>query len=181
MLRKAMKVSFIAVFSAMASVLEVFPLDLPFPLFPKLTFDPTGIPLTLAQYMFGLTISIPSTIITGIVIALPRIFKPPNPIGGFFKVCAETSTLIGIFLTKRFWKNSMYRLILSIIGGSFLRTIVMTIINLIFLPIFYGIPEKIVLNILWLIAVFNIIQAIINIVFADILYRALEKRKVFSL
>ena len=60
---KSLKVSVTALFAAFAAILEILPLDLRFPLYEKLTLDPTGIPLALALYMFGIDVASIATII----------------------------------------------------------------------------------------------------------------------
>jgi len=175
---KSLKVSITALFAALAAILEILPLDLSFPLYEKLTLDPTGIPLALALYMFGIDVASVATIITGLVIALPRPpFKGPNPIGAFFKCLAELSTLLGMQVSKRFWRGRIRTLLSSLIIGVIVRAVVMTIACIILLPLVYGVPQTIVLRVLApIIAVFNLIQGTLNIVVAYLLYESIKKR-----
>ncbi|MCD6563440.1 MAG: hypothetical protein J7K23_05940 [Thermoproteales archaeon] len=180
---KAKKLTLTAIFSAMAISLEILPIDIPFPMFSKLTIDITGVPLLLALYIIDLPSSIITTVTTGIIIALPRPpFKPSNPYGAFFKTLAELSTIIGVWMIKKLWKKDNKKFfIYSFLNGSFIRTIVMCIANYIFLPIFYGVPVKIVISILPIIALFNIVQTLVNILLAYLSYKAIKKRLSISI
>ncbi len=172
------KLSLTAILTASAVILEILPIDIPFPLFSKLTIDITGVPLLLVLYLADLKSSIAATIFTGIAIALPRPpFKPPNPYGAFFKAIAEISTILGVWLFRKYWKNSEKSMVtLSFTGGSILRMIVMMIANYIFLPLFYGLPPRIVISIIPVVGIFNIVQAFINIILAYLVYRAIKRR-----
>ncbi len=172
------EIALTAVYAALATILEFLPIDVPFPLFPKLTIDITGVPLLLALYTVGLRSSTAATVITGVVIALPRPpFKGPNPYGAFFKASAELATIVGIYFLKRYWKGKESRMLyLSIIGGSASRSAIMAVVNYVFLPVFYSLPMGIVISIIPITIVFNVIQAVINIVVAYFVLVALRKR-----
>lgn len=175
---KSLKVSVTALFAGLAAILEILPLDLNFPLYEKLTLDPTGIPLALAFYMFGIDVASVATLITGLVIALPRPpFKGPNPIGALFKCLAELSTLLGMYISKRYWKSRFRTLLFSLILGVTSRVSIMTIACIILLPLIYGLPQTLVLNTLApIVTVFNVVQGTLNIVSAYLLYESVKKR-----
>lgn len=175
MKNKSLKIAGTAIFSAMGVAMEFLPLDIPFPLFTKLTLDPTGIPLALAFFIFGFNVASIATFITALSIALPRP-KGPNIPGAFFKGLAEFSTILGISISKRFWKNEMLMAISSSIFGVLVRITTMCITCLIFLPLFYGMPQIVVLKIIPIIAIFNLIQGLLNILVALSLYKAIKKR-----
>ena len=179
---RSLKISVTALFAAFASILEILPLDLRFPLYEKVTLDPTGIPLTLALYMFGIDVASVATIVTGLVISLPRPpFKGPNPIGAFFKSLAELSTLLGIYASRRLWKSKLSTLLWSLVTGVTTRAIVMTTACIALLPLFYGVPQHIVFKIAPIIAVFNLVQGTLNIVIGYLLYEPIKKRVYSSL
>ena len=164
-----------ALMASIAVVLEILPLDIPFPLYQRVTLDPTGIPLMFALYYYGLSSSVIATLVTGLSIALPRPpFRRANPTGAFFKTFAELSTILGVFLILKFTKKG--NRLLENISGAFFRLAVMTVVNYVFLPFFYGLSTKIVLKILPYLAIFNAVQAILNIVSAQILFEAVKKR-----
>ncbi|RLE62962.1 MAG: hypothetical protein DRJ38_08675 [Thermoprotei archaeon] len=158
----------------MAAVLEILPIDIPFYKF--LTIDITGVPLLLALYIFGLPSAVSSTLIASFVIALPRPpFKGPNPYGAFFKGLAELSTIAGVYLSRRFWKDTKWFILSSFIFGSIIRAIVMCMANYTITPVLYGMPYSYILAIMPIIAIFNIIQTAVNVVLAVPIY---EKIKV---
>lgn len=171
-------ISLTIIFTSTALILEILPLDIPFPLFSKLTLDVTGVPLLLTFYLVDLPSTIVAVLFIGLAIALPRPpFRPPNPYGGFFKVVAELSTILGIWLTKRFWKGSRMRFLsLSIVGGSISRVVIMSFVNYVFLPLFYGLPRSIVLKIIPVVAVFNLIQSVVNVVLAYVCLESVKER-----
>jgi len=174
---RSLKVAATALFAAMAAVLEILPLDLAFPLYEKLTLDPTGIPLMLALYLFGFDVAAPAALITGIVIALPRPpFRGPNPVGAFFKSLAEISTLAGVCASRRLWRGKWLTLLASLSLGVAARAIVMTAACIALLPLFYCIPLTMVIGLGPVVAVFNVIQGSLNIVAGYLLYEALGKR-----
>jgi len=175
---KTMKITLTVVFAALAIVLEILPIDIPFPIYPKLTIDITGLPLLLTLYLVDLQSATIATIITGIAIALPRPpFKVANPYGAFFKSTAELSTLIGVWITRRFWDSSEKKMVAcSLVGGLTARSIAMSVITYIFLPIFYSLPQEVAFSLIPVVIAFNVVQATINIMLAYIVLKAVEKR-----
>ena len=174
---RSLKVAATALFAAMAAVLEILPLDLAFPLYEKLTLDPTGIPLVLALYLFGFDVAAPAALITGVVIALPRPpFRRPNPVGAFFKSLAEISTLAGVRASRRLWRGRWLTLVTSLSLGVAVRAVVMTAACTAMLPLFYGIPLSVAVRLAPVVAVFNVIQGSLNVIAGFLLYDALGRR-----
>ena len=176
---KAREITGASLLAALAAAMEILPLDVPFPPLRFLTFDPTGIPLTLALYMYGLPSSLVSTLIAAFIISLPRPpFKPANPIGGFFKGLAEASTLLGIWLAVKISKKKSLPLALT--SGLALRVIVMNVANYLLLPVLYGILIDVVVSLIPPISVFNAIQGGINILASYYFYKAVKKVYTFE-
>lgn len=152
----------IAVSSALgglAAVFEALPFDVPFPPYPRITFDPSGIPIVLSLLMTGFIPSVYTTLI-----GASMIFYRGNIFGGIFKIIAELSTLVGL---QALIKKKIY---LSSISSLATRITIMTVANYFLLPLFYGLPLKIVVPLLPLIAIFNLIQGALNIGIAYIIY-----------
>lgn len=171
---RSRQISGTVILGAMAAVLEILPIDIPFYKF--LTIDVTGVPPLLALYIFGMPSAISSTLIASFVIALPRPpFKGPNPYGAFFKGLAELSTIAGVYLSRRFWKDTRWFLISSFLLGSLVRVVVMCVANYTITPVLYGLPYSYILAIIPIIAVFNVIQTAVNVFLAVPIY---EKIKV---
>ncbi len=176
---KAREIAGASLLAALAAATEILPLDVPFPPLRFLTFDPTGIPLTLALYMYGLPSSLISTFIAAFIISLPRPpFKSANPIGGFFKGLAEASTLLGIWLAVKLFKKKS--LLLALTSGLSVRVIVMDIANYILLPVLYGIHINATISLIPLISIFNAIQGGINILMGYYFYKAVKKVYTFE-
>jgi len=163
-----------AVLASLAAACELLPLDLPFPLFPKLTLDPTGIPLVLALLLYGPESGFTATIIASATIALPRLGKPPNPYGAVFKGLAELATLLGAYLSLNLKWGS--ELALMLLLASLSRIAVMSAANLLLLPLFYGLDPAVVVKLLPVIAVFNLTQALVNVLVAYRVFRAVASR-----
>ncbi|MHA1409887.1 MAG: hypothetical protein ACTSQY_06220 [Candidatus Odinarchaeia archaeon] len=158
------KVAIIAVMGAIVGILEIFPIpfltDIPFPPFPKLTFDITGVPIIITYLLIGFMPALSVIAMMGVFIGYRNIF------GSIFKVIAELATLIGFALVFKYASKSENKYLqygTAIIAGVGLRVLVMHISNYFLLPIFYGIPVDAVVAMLIFIDVFNAIQGTINI------------------
>ncbi len=156
-----------AVLSAIAAVLELIQVELPFPLFTRLTLDPVGIPIAMAAILYGPSAGFLACGVAGIAIAARG-----NPVGASFKFTAEVATVLPLAavlyaLRRGFAKGKGHAwLVISVAWSAAVvsRVAVMTVDNYVFLPFFYGIPVGVVVGILPLIAVFNLIQGVINVV-----------------
>lgn len=159
-----------ACLGALVVLSELFPIvgitDIPFPLFSNLTFDPTGIPIMLALLLFGFVSGISTSLLAFLIISFRG-----NIRGGVMKGLAEGLTVIGFAVSYKLTKKPW----VATIGGVGLRVASMHLANWILLPIFYGIPEPVVLGLLPLIDLFNLIQGGINLAFALIIYDIIPK------
>jgi len=171
---RSRQISGTVILGAIAAVLEILPIDVPFYKF--LTIDITGVPLLLALYIFGLPSAISSTLIASFIIALPRPpFKGPNPYGAFFKGLAALSTILGIYASKRFWRNTKWFVLSSFALGALTRVAIMCVANYALVPLLYGLPYSAVIAFIPIVAVFNVIQTAVNVFLAVPLY---EKVKI---
>ncbi len=153
--------------SAVAALFEVLPFDLPFPLLPFLTFDPTGIPIAIAAILYGPSAGMVATGIAGIVIGAR------NPVGATFKTVAEFSTVVPLALVMHRFKRSLSRggttgwitvTGLTWVAAIGSRVAVMTLFNYAVLPIIIPSMANVIVFILVPIAVFNLIQGVLNVV-----------------
>lgn len=146
---------------ALVFILEYFPLDIKFPLYTRITWDPSGIPVMTSLIFFGPL----SAIYTCLVGYFILFFKSMS--SGLFKIVAELSTLLGYaFIGKN--------IILKTSSATISRVIVMTVMNYYMLPFFYKMPVSFVVGILPVLAIFNITQALINIIPAQIIHNRLK-------
>jgi riboflavin transporter FmnP len=127
------------------------PFDIKFPLYDRVSWDVTGIPMMISLLLYGPTTGLYTTLVGCSVLMLR------NPTGGLFKLIAELATLCGYSILP---KNVILRSSLATAS----RVLVMTVANYILLQTFYRIPESVVISLLPVLAVFNISQALINIV-----------------
>ena len=166
----------IAALSAAASVLELLNIDVAFPLLPVISFDPVGIPIAIAAILYGPTGAVVATSIAGFTIAARG-----NAIGAAFKTTAELSTAVPLALVLAGFRETLAKrgpgtwLVLALAATVAVasRVAAMTPFNYVFLPLFRGLPEALVFDLLLPIGIFNAVQGIINIVPAYLMVRAL--------
>lgn len=163
------EIAIASVLGALSAMLEYQPgppFDVEFPLYPKISWDFTGIPIMISLLLAG-----PLCAIYTCLIGCSMIFIRGNVPGGTFKVLAELATLIGYAVFRRNFVIDTFKATLS-------RVAVMTIVNYYLLPVFYGkygmTPEA-AAALLVPIAIFNVTQALINIIPAQIIYLRVRK------
>lgn len=167
---KTREVAAVSLLGALAALWEIIPgppFDIPFPLYPRISLDLTGIPMMISLLFYG-----PISGVYTSLIGCSIIFFRGNVPGGIFKLVAELATLLGFVLLKR---SVVVRSILAVT----LRVAVMTVTNYFLLQLFYKMPEPVVVGLLVPIALFNVIQALINIIPAYLIYlRILKTNKI---
>jgi len=146
---------------------------IPFPWFPTLKLDFTGIPIVLSLFMYGL----PSGTTTSSIAFLAILLRSGDLIGASMKAIAEFSTVLGMapFINKtgRIGKP------MSIALGLVLRVVAMSLFNLVVLPIFYSAYYPTFLAVVLffpLLGAFNIIAGSISIFGGFLIHEALVKR-----
>ena len=157
-----------SILGGLAALFEIIPgppFDIPFPLYPKISWDLTGIPMMMSLFFYGPVAGVYTNLV-GVSI----IFLRGNIAGGVFKLVAELTTLIAYAAVKR-------GLIASSIVAVAARVLAMTIVNYYLLQFFYGMPEPVVVGLLAPIAVFNITQALVNIIPAYLIYTRIKKKE----
>jgi riboflavin transporter FmnP len=150
-------------------------LKIPFPWYPNLKFDFTGIPIALSLFLYGF----PSSVITSIVAGVGIIARSGNLISSSMKMAAELSTVTGMHLGRLIGKDVQTRdrsKYFSWITGIISRILVMTLVNLYVLPNVYHVPFQATVGLLHLIAVFNAIQGAITIGLGYFLFEAVRSR-----
>jgi len=127
------------------------PFDIKFPLYDRVSWDVTGIPMMISLLLYGPSTGLYTTLVGCSVLMLR------NPAGGLFKLIAELATLFGYSILPK-------GIILRSSVATASRVLVMTVANYVLLQAFYRLPESVVISLLPVLAVFNISQALINIV-----------------
>ena len=161
-----------SVLGALSAMLEYQPgppFDINFPLYPRISWDFTGIPMMISLLLCG-----PLCAVYTCLIGCLMIFFRGNIPGGTFKVLAELATLIGYVVFRRNFVVDAAKAALS-------RVAVMTIANYYLLPLFYGkygmTPEA-AAALLAPIALFNVTQALINIIPAYMVYLRIKGKNL---
>lgn len=163
--REVAAASILGALSALWEIIPGPPFDIPFPIYPRISWDLTGIPMMISLLFYG-SISGVYTSLIGCSI----IFLRGNVHGGIFKLIAELSTLLGFVLLKR---GIVLKSILAVTS----RVVIMTVANYFLLQLFYKMPEPVVTALLVPIALFNVTQALINIIPAYLIYLRMSKSK----
>jgi riboflavin transporter FmnP len=151
-------------------------LKIPFPWFPDLKFDFTGVPIVLSLLMYGL----PSAVSTSIVAGLGILARSGNPISASMKMLAELSTVTGFWagtvLSGRSRLGAGGSTAASTVIGILARVIAMSAANLVVMPNFWGVPLEVAYGLLPLLAAFNVVQGLISLGFGYFLYEAVKRR-----
>jgi riboflavin transporter FmnP len=143
-------------------------LKIPFPWYPILKFDFTGVPIALSLFLYGF----PSSAMTSIVAGIGIMARGGDPISASMKVVAELSTVFGLFFGQKIG-GSKY---ISWGTGLVSRVLVMSVVNLYVLPNVYRVPMEAAIGLLPLIGVFNLIQGGITVGLGRFLYQAVQSR-----
>lgn len=145
-------------------------LKIPFPWYPNLKFDFTGIPIALSLFLYGFTPSVMASLVAGVGI----VARSGNVLSATMKVMAELSTVAGLHFGRKLGgQSSKY---LAWASGLLSRVLVMTAVNLYVLPSFYGVPMEATVGLLPLIGVFNVIQGAVTVGLGYFLFEAIRSR-----
>ncbi len=157
--------SMLGALSALWEIIPGPPFDVPFPLYPRISWDLTGIPMMISLFFFG-----PLSAVYTCLVGCSIIFLRGNLPGGTLKLLAELSTLIGFILVRR-------RIIAGTATALTSRTAIMTVANYYLLQMFYRIPEPVVVGLLPYIGLFNVTQALINIIPSYLIFNRIGRSR----
>jgi riboflavin transporter FmnP len=151
-------------------------LKIPFPWFPDLKFDFTGVPIVLSLLMYGL----PSATTTSLVAGLGIFVRSGNLISGIMKTAAELSTVVGfwlgLYLAGVSGLEGFKSRVAAYCGGLLCRVAAMSVANIIVLPNIWGVPLEVAYGLMPLIAGFNVAQGLISLGFGYFLHEAVKRR-----
>jgi riboflavin transporter FmnP len=145
-------------------------LKIPFPWYPTLKFDFTGIPIVLSLFLYGFPASVTTSLVAGIGI----VARSGNVLSAAMKVAAELSTVLGLHLGRQLWKTGSKYISWGV--GLVSRILIMTVVNLYVLPTLYNVPMTATIGLLPLIGLFNGIQGGITIGLGYFLFEAVKSR-----
>lgn len=149
------------------------------PIIPQVAFleyDMADVPIFLCTFMYGPFAGIIVTVIVSVIQGL-TVSAGSGPIGILMHVLATGSYVIvsGIIYAKH---KTFKGALISIASGIFAWMVLMILWNVIFTPIFMGVPRKVVINLLGFIVAFNAIKVTANSLLTLLLYKRL--RHLFS-
>lgn len=159
------KLALASILGALAAVFEIAPgppFDIPFPLYSRVSWDLTGLPMMLSLLFTG-----PIGAVYTCLVGCSFIFLRGNIYGGVFKIIAELATMLAFAAIKRGYLTKTAAAVSS-------KVLVMIATNYLLLPLFYGMPTSAVVDILPALAVMNSTQALINIIPAVVVYSRLK-------
>ena len=151
-------------------------LKIPFPWMPMLKFDFTGAPIALSLFLYSFL----SAFVTSLVAFIAIIVRSGDPIGASMKFIAEFSTVLGLAIGSGLsvivgFRGNFQRS-LSYFFGIIFRVVFMSLMNILILPNFYGVPFNITLGMLPMIGIFNVFQGSITILMGYFLFEAYTQR-----
>ena len=158
------KLALASTLGALSAVFEIIPgppFDIPFPLYDRVSWDLTGMPMIISLLFTG-----PIGAVYTCLIGCSFIFLRGNVYGGIFKLIAEIATILAFAAIRKGFITKSISAIAS-------RVFIMTVANYYLLPIFYWMPVSFVVGILPALAIMNGTQALINIIPAQIVYSRL--------
>lgn len=177
----------IALFSALALVLNLAHIQVPAPYLGFLIYEIWEIPIVACLLIFGLYASVIASTINTILLILVN--QGGLPAGPLYNLIAVTVTLVAIVLGRKI--SSAMKLPISVeiaiaTGlAMMVRTAVMSIVNYVLLPfpppLGFSFPDSAVVPILPLIAFFNASLALYTVPLGYATVKAISKRIHFKL
>ena len=195
--RLSLLISATSIFGALASILAILPLSIPYPPIPYLKFDLAEIPVMVALLCFGPIPGIGSALIYWAILLLRGEF---SPIGPSMKFLAVFSMLIGLWIGVKVFKGSRFTLHLSFLLGAFLRVLSMSAMNYIvaylLFPNFMSLAARTIsmvlgikisgglsclITVLAFTAIFNLIHSILSIAPSILIVKHISSRRLLHL
>ena len=158
---------------AAISIALVLTIHIPFPPLPFLEYDPADIPILISTFLFGPWAGLAVTVVVSGVQAL-TVSSMSGWVGPIMHVVATGSfVLVAGFLYRR--NKTRKGALLALLFGSITMVIMMVPLNLIFTPLFMGLPVASVVDLLPLIVLFNLIKAGVNALVTFVIYKAVHR------
>jgi len=156
------------------SIVLILVLRIPFPPAPFLEYDAGDIPILIGGFIFGPVAGIILAIVTSVVQAL-TVSSGSGWVGCIMHIFAATA-LVGIAAAIYSRKKTSKMAIIGLICGSIAMTAIMIPLNLIFYPLFTGIPVSDVIKLIVPVLLpFNLMKAGINSVVVLLVYKSVGK------
>ncbi|MFW6109334.1 MAG: ECF transporter S component [archaeon] len=190
-LNKNAKLALASMFSAMAAVITLLNLTIPFPILPYLKIDLTEIPVILSFYLLNPVYGLLTATIYWVILTM----RAGNLLGPAMKYSAVVSMILGYWAVERLGiGNKNVQLIYGLVLGSVVRIIVMSVVNyyvIVFVAPYYldfitgllsatGLPSSNRLEVMtWTLiitGVYNLVHSMLSILPAYYLTQLIRKR-----
>ena len=177
-------ITIIALFASIAIVLNLSPLKIPAPFANYLIFQVWEIPIVIAFLLYGLKVGVTISIVNTVILFF--VFPGALPTGPIYNLIAVLSTLLGIYIVKKFFnthfnigKETILTTFSTVIAIIF-RVIIMSLVNWVVLryppPLGYAIEPNALPPFIVATALFNGIIVLYTIPIAYIIARAVTLR-----
>lgn len=184
-LSKSRKLSAVALFSALAIVLNLV-IKVPAPYAPFLIYQLWEVPIIAGLLIFGGAVGVWVAVIN--LLVLQAVFPGPLPSGPLYNLTAILATMLGVVLAHRLLLRLGRGVLAVTVGatalGALVRVVVMTVVNAVFLPFGYpigfNIPVAALPGLLTLIAVFNATLVAYTVPLSYLILRAVYTRFGFK-
>ena len=180
------KISIIAVFTALAIVLNMSPIKIPAPYAPFLFYQIWEIPIVTVTLLYGFNIGIIISVINTLILLI--VFPGALPTGPIYNLIAILSMILGIYFNVKYMaarfdkQQEKMTTVFSTTTGIIMRVLAMTIVNWVFLPypppVGFSMPQQAIAPLIPLIAFFNATLALYTIPIGYALNREVRKRGV---
>lgn len=177
-------IAVIAVFAALAIILNLSPLKIPAPYAPFLIYQVWEIPIVVAFILYGARVGVVLAVIN--TLALFIIFPGALPTGPLYNLAAVLSMVSGIGIASAFFRKHSPRHGEVIVATAFtasgvaLRTVAMAFLNWALLrfppPVGYSLPEPAIMANIPLVVIFNLTLALYTIPMGYGLAKIVETR-----
>lgn len=173
---KTRKLTVMAMLVAIAIIL-VYLVRIPiFPIAPFLEYDPADIAIIIGTLGYGTGAGLMLTVIVSLLQGL-TVSAGSGIIGVIMHIFATGALVCGIGFIRNKRKSNKNANIVACIIGTLCMTVSMLTWNLIFTPLFLGVPIESVLAILLpAIVPFNLIKAGVNSILAFLIYEKMLKK-----
>ncbi|MGI5850298.1 MAG: ECF transporter S component [Christensenellales bacterium] len=164
--------SVLTAFSIVLMLLIHFPI---FPAAPYLEYEPMDVPILIAGFVYGPLAGIAVTIVSSLIQGLTVSAAVGGWVGILMHFIASgTLVIVASFIYRK--NHSLKGAIIGLIAGTIAMAAIMIPANLIFTPVFNGIPVDAVKALLLPIIIpFNLVKAGINAVVTFIIYKPLRR------
>lgn len=168
---------FIATLGILGALSIVLALLIHFPIFPQAAFmeyDPADIPIFLTAFIYGPLAGLILTVVVSFIQGF-TVSAGSGIIGIFMHIAATgTYVLVSGLIYKKM--KTLKGALISMGAGSLAMVAVMVFWNIVFIPIFSGVPRAAVYGMLLTVIIpFNLIKVVVNSLLTFVLYKRTKK------